>query len=169
MFLLPWCRGHTHGVPCVLFSHSVHTCRCPSTPPGGLLSLSLPCRRKHVLRTLTCVSGLIPHLLSVALKSASAHLVDLLVSKKCRLLTHLSRHANPVSGLIAWLCSREPRGPSQSPSKIPRLAPRSMGWDTPRHHPSILRRTPVPLSATHWQTIPKWPSRLQARTVPRCP
>ncbi|CAK7315039.1 hypothetical protein VULLAG_LOCUS18746 [Vulpes lagopus] len=28
--------------------------------------------------------------------------VDLLVSRKCRLLTHLSRHANPVSGLIAW-------------------------------------------------------------------
>ena len=95
--------------------------------------------------------------------------VDLLVSRKCRLLTPLSRHANPVSGLIAWLCSREPRVPAKSASKVPRLAPRSMGWNTTRHHPSILRRTPVLLSATHWQTVPKCPSRLQARTVPRCP
>ena len=51
----------------------------------------------------------------------------------------------------------------------PRLAPRAMGWDTPRHHPSVLRRTPIPLSATHWQTIPKCTSRLQARNVPRWP
>ena len=63
----------------------------------------------------------------------------------------------------------EPRRPAECPSRFPRLAPRAMSWDTPRHHPSILRRTPVPLSATHWQTIPKCPSRLQARNVPRCP